>query len=196
MRLASMVDFFNRFRRAVLGIGILVLMGGAIWWVMLNLDTELKTVDILTDGDLALDPALETAAGEQETGGAAFFAGYRLQRERIRDQSIEMLQLLLDNQGADSSAREEAEELLLEVVRLRELELIVENMIRAQGYEDAVFFYHDNLATVLVKELDLDEKSFLQISETVAGAVGVERENSQAMARPKNLNRAVQFGII
>ena len=184
MRLASMVDFFNRFRRAVLGIGILVLMGGAIWWVMLNLDTELKTVDILTDGDLALDPALETAAGEQETGGAAFFAGYRLQRERIRDQSIEMLQLLLDNPGADSSAREEAEELLLEVVRLRELELIVENMIRAQGYEDAVFFYHDNLATVLVKELDLDEKSFLQISETVAGAGGVERENVQVMARP------------
>jgi len=36
----------------------------------------------------------------------------------------------------------------------------------------------------MVKQKDLDEKSFLQITETVAGAVGVERENVQVMARP------------
>jgi len=62
-----------------------------------------------------------------------------LQRERVRDQSIEMLQTLIDNPNAAAAAKEEAEKLLLEIVRQREQELLVENMIKAQGYEDAVF---------------------------------------------------------
>ncbi len=184
MSLESLLEFFKKYQKAVFWICSLALIAGATYWVIQGLETKLRAVDILTDEELTLDEVLETAAAEEEKGGAAFFAGYRLQRERIRDRSIEMLQTLLDNPNADSASREEAEKLLLEIVRLREQELIVENMIRAQGYEDAVFFYHDTLATVMVKERDLDERSFLQISETVAGAVGIERENVQVMARP------------
>jgi len=51
---------------------------------------------------------------------------YRLQRERVRDQSIEMLQTLIDNPNAAAAAKEEAEKLLLEIVRQREQELLVE----------------------------------------------------------------------
>lgn len=184
MSLISLIEFWKKYQKALLWVCSLALIAGATWWVIEGVETKLKAVDILTDEELALDDVLETAAGEGESGGAAFFAGYRLQRERIRDRSIEMLETLLDSPNADSGPREEAEKLLLEIVRLREQELVVENMIRAQGYEDAVFFYHDHLATVMVKETDLDEKSFVQISETVAGAVGVERENVQVMARP------------
>ena len=160
-------------------------MVGATWWIIQGLDKKFESVDILPDEDLTRDPAVKTTADpEIEEGGSAFFVGYRLQRDRVRDQSIEMLQTLLDNPNAGVESKEEAEKLLLEIVRLREQELLVENMIKAQGYEDAVFFYHDEVATVMVKQKDLDEKSFIQITETVAGAVGVERENVQVMARP------------
>ena len=111
----------------------------------------------------------------------AIFVNYRLQRERTVHR---VLQSLLDNPNAGASAKEEAEKMLLDIVQLREQELLVENMVRAQGYEDAVFFYHDEVATVLVKHKGLDEKSFIQIAETVSAAVGVERENIQVMARP------------
>lgn len=183
MSLVDLIDFLDRYRKPIVWICCLALMVGATWWVIQGIEARIDSLDILTDDQLALDPDLETSAGTAE-GSGAFFAGYRLQRERSRDRSLEMLQTLLDDPEAGAGSREEAEKLLLEIVRLREQELLVENMIRAQGYEDAVFFYHENVATVMVKEVELDEESFVQISETVAGAVGVGRENVQVMARP------------
>lgn len=185
MSLVSVLGFLRKYRKPLVWLCCLALMIGATWWVIQGIETKIKAVDIVTDEDLtpgsALEVALETAGAAD---GGAFFAGYRLQRERVRDRSMEMLQTLLDSPNAGAGAREEAEQLLLEIVRLREQELMVENMIRAQGYEDAVFFYREDQATIMVKEADLDERSFIQISETVAGAVGIERENVQVMARP------------
>ncbi|NLA04607.1 MAG: SpoIIIAH-like family protein [Firmicutes bacterium] len=185
MGLASLVDFFSKYRKPVLWIFSLAIMVGATWWVIQGLETKIKSIDILTDEELALDPAAEAAVdGEDKESGNTFFAGYRLQRDRVRDQSLEMLETLLENPNAGAEAKAEAEQLLLEIVRMREQELLVESMIKAQGYEDAVFFYHEEIATVMVKEKDLDEKSFIQITETVSGALGVARENVQVMARP------------
>ncbi len=185
MSLVNLIDFFKKYQKPITWLCCLAIMVGATWWIIQGLETKIKTVDILTDGELTLEPEVKaTTDTESEEGGANFFASYRLQRERVRDQSIEMLQTLIDNPNAAAAAKEEAEKLLLEIVRQREQELLVENMVKAQGYEDAVFFYHDEVATVMVKQKDLDEKSFIQITETVAGAVGVERENVQVMARP------------
>jgi hypothetical protein len=185
MSLVNLIDSFNRFKKPLLWICCLGVMIGATWWVIQGLETKIKTIDILTDEELTLNPAEETAAGsEKGEAGGAFFAGYRLQRERVRDQSVEMLEGLIDNPNSGAEAKAEAEQMLLDIARIREQELIVESMIKAQGYEDAIFFYHEERATVMVKEADLDEKSFIQISETVSGAVGVEREDVQVMARP------------
>lgn len=74
--------------------------------------------------------------------------------------------------------------MLLEIVRMREMELLVENMVKAQGYDDALFFLQDQLATVMVKQKDLDEKSYIEIAEAVASAAGVDREDVQVLARP------------
>lgn len=185
MSLASLADFISKYRKPVIWMFSLAIMIGATWWVIQGLETKIKSIDILTDEELTLDPAAETAAGsEGKESGNAFFAGYRMQRDRVRDQSLEMLETLLDNPNAGAEAKAEAEQLLLEIVRMREQELLVESMIKAQGYEDAVFFYHEEIATVMVKEKELDEKSFIQITETVSGVVGVASEDVQVMARP------------
>lgn len=184
MSLVNLIDYLEKFKKPMLWVCCLGIMIGATWWVIQGLETKIKTIDILTDEELTLDPVQEAAAEGDGAAGGAFFAGYRLQRERVRDQSLEMLQGLIDNPNTGAEAKAEAEQMLLDIARIREQELIVENMIKAQGYEDAVFFYHEERATVMVKETDLDEKSFIQISETVSGAVGVDREDVQVMARP------------
>ena len=178
-----MLIFLHKHRKVVLWLCCLAVMGGATWWFILGLERRLESMDVLTDDDL-LETAAPKEPPESDASGAAFFANYRLQRERTRDRSIEMLQALLDNPNAGASAREEAEKQLLEIVQIRERELVVENMVKAQGYDDAVFFYQDQLATVMVKQDGLDEKSFIQIAEAVAAAAGVEREDVQVMARP------------
>ncbi len=177
------MEFLKRNRKLLLWLCCLALLTGATLWIMQGLENRLESMDVLTD-EFLLEPDLLTAADDDGEGGSAFFVNYRLQRERTRDRSIEMLQALLDNPNAGASAKEEAEAMLLEIVHIRERELIVENMVKAQGYEDAVFFYQDQLATVMVKHEGLDELSFIQIAETVAAAAGVDREDVQVMARP------------
>ncbi|HPU00267.1 MAG: SpoIIIAH-like family protein [Firmicutes bacterium] len=172
-------------RRLLLWLCCLAVMVGVTWWIISGLEERFESIDVITDEKLLeTEAGLPVSGSEVELDEAAFFDHYRLQRERTRDRSIEMLQSILDNPNAGAAAKEEAEKMLLEIVQLREQELVVENMIKAQGYEDAIFFYHDEVATVLVKHKGLDEKSFIQIAETVSAAVGVERENIQVMARP------------
>ncbi len=177
------MGFLKRNRRLLIWLCCLALLAGATLWVIQGLESRLASVDVLTD-DALLEPALFSSLDEVEGEGSAFFVNYRLQRERTRDRSIEMLQALLDNPNAGESAKDEAEGMLLEIVRIREQELIVENMVKAQGYDDAVFFYQDQLATVMVRHEGLDENSFIQIAEAVAAAAGVDREDVQVMARP------------
>ena len=184
MSLVNLIDFFKKYQKPITWLCCLAIMVGATWWIIQGLETKIKTVDILTDGELTLKPEVKATTDTESEEGGANFCQLSAAAERVRDQSIEMLQTLIDNPNAAAAAKEEAEKLILEIVRQREQELLVENMVKAQGYEDAVFFYHDEVATVMVKQKDLDEKSFIQITETVAGAVGVERENVQVMARP------------
>jgi stage III sporulation protein AH len=177
------MDFLKKNRRLILWLCCLAVMIGATWWIIRGLENRFESMDVVTDETL-LEPVVLTAVDNSDEGGSAFFVNYRLQRERTRDRSIEMLQDLLDNPNAGASAKEEAEKMLLEIVQMRERELLVENMVKAQGYDDAVFFYQDQLATVMVKHKDLDEKSFIQIAEAVAAAAGIDREDVQVMARP------------
>ncbi|HOB87170.1 MAG TPA: SpoIIIAH-like family protein, partial [Bacillota bacterium] len=81
-------------------------------------------------------------------------------------------------------SKEEAEAMMLEIIQLMEKELMIENMLKAQGYEDALFFYRNRLATVMVKKKELSEREFLQVTEVVAGALDIEREEVKVIARP------------
>lgn len=175
------MNFIKKYRKLIFWLFCLAVMIGATAWLIQGLEHKLETLDVLTD-DILLEPVPQAGPGGGEE--AAFFVNYRLQRERTRDRSIEMLQALLDNPNSGAAAKEDAEKMLLEIVQMRERELLVENMVKAQGYADAVFFYQDQLATVMVKQESIDEKGFIQIAEAVAAAAGVEREDVQVIARP------------
>lgn len=170
-----------------LWLAIILIVSGATWWVISGLDAELQEgYDVITDDTLVLG----TAVGTYEDGewnydsGGAFFVEYRMQRDRTRAQAVEMLEDVLNNPNASSEAKAEAEAVLLEIIAVMEQELLVENMIKAQGYEDALFFYRNRIATVMIKQAELSEREFVQITETVAGVIGIEREDVQVITRP------------
>ncbi len=172
-------------RKIVWLVSMLLLIGGT-YWVISGLGVEMKAVDeIIPDGDLGSDPVIGRAADEWELDESGlFFVEYRLKRDRVRDQEIEMLNQVLENSHSSQEAKQEAESKLLSIIDLMELELTVENMVRAQGYDDAVFFSGNQQATVLVRKEQLTGQEFVQIAEIVAGAIGVEREDVQVIARP------------
>lgn len=67
------------------------------------------------------------------------------------------------------------------MVELMEKELIIENMLKAQGYADAIFFSGGNGATVMVNAAQLDEEEFWLITDIFAAITGFSRENVQVI---------------
>ena len=164
---------------------LLLILAGATFWVISGLERDIQSsYSVVTDDDL-----LGTLTGLAENGdwgfdqGGAFFVEYRLQRDRVRAQELEMLEDLLNNPNAGASSKEEAENMILELVKLMEQELLIENMIKAQGFEDAIFFYRNRVATVMVKQKEISEVQFVQITEAVSGITGLNREDIQVISR-------------
>lgn len=110
-----------------------------------------------------------------------FFAEYRMERDRVRSQELEMLNEMINNNQVGDETRQEAEDQIMKLVDTMEKELLVENMLKAQGYRDALLFYREQTATVMVESEKLLEEDFMNIAEMVSSITGVPREQVQVI---------------
>lgn len=106
-----------------------------------------------------------------------FFVEYRLERERVRSQEIDVLQQLISNPNTSAEGKIDAENRLLKLQEYMELELTVENAIKAQNFEHAIFIMQEEGALVIVDTKDLTSEQILLLAEIAAGATGLK--NSQ-----------------
>lgn len=127
----------------ILGL-ILVLVVAYVF--LTGVEKEMSRIEIMPDEEIFKPLLADDLAVDPEhwkfDDAAAFFVEYRLERDRVRGQEIEMLNEMIDNPRVGAEARLEAEQQLLHLVDLAERELIVENMLKAQGYKDALLFSH------------------------------------------------------
>jgi stage III sporulation protein AH len=150
-----------------------------------HLEREMSCIEVIPD-----DPHLKPMLAEnfpdlpskwEFDDAQAFFVEYRLERERIRGQEIEMLDEMMNNAQVGEEARREAEQQMLNLTGLMEKELMVENMLKAQGYADALLFAGEGLATIMVCSEKLTEDDFLRIAESASALIGVPREQVQVI---------------
>ncbi len=160
-------------------LAVLVLLAVSVWWIF-QVNEEISKVEILPDAPRVV-PGI--AAGEQAPDSwdinhfRAFFVEYRLQRDRVRSGELEILNQMLANPNISAEGKREAEKQMMALVAVMEKELMVENMLRAKGYKDAVFFFHQGLANVVVDAEKLSDTEFLQIAEMVSSVAGVKMED-------------------
>ena len=86
-----------------------------------------------------------------------YFTIAKLEREKKRDESIEMLTEVLNSQGADQESKENAKKQIELLARFTECEVTAENMIRAKGYSDCVVFMGENVTSIAVMTEGLNE---------------------------------------
>lgn len=171
-------------KNKIMLIGIIV--GLAIIYVLINaLEKEMTLIEVVPDQSLA-SPILaeeppDDPGRENYDGVQAFFVEYRLERDRVRGKELELLNDLVNNASATMESRREAEKQILQLVELMEKELIIENMLKAQGYADAIFFSGGNGATVMVQADYLSEEEFWRIADMIAAIAGFPRENVQVI---------------
>ena len=170
----------------IIWIGSLIFLALATFWLVSNLEKEMSEIEITPDKENMLLKAareLEDPSEWNFDDTKAFIVEYRLERERVRSQELEMLEDIIDNPNASEESKGEAEEKLLHMVELMEKELMIENLIKARGYDDAVFFYRQDMATLLVYGDKITEEEFVRISEMISSLTGVPREEVQVIEK-------------
>lgn len=133
----------------------------------------------------AADPEGATASKPEDfrTTRTDFFVEYRLEREMSRGRQIELLKAVAQDPGADETQRAAAQERLLQITRDLERETSLENILRAKGFRDAVVFFQENRATVVVPDLTSEEQATSIINLAVRGA-GITPEDVMVIGHP------------
>ncbi len=128
----------------------------------------------VSENDNPLNAKLVNSLTEEEimngdvSVSGSFFIDYRLEREASRAENIETLKGITSSEVSSDESINEANEVMIQLVRLSENEMQLENMILAKGYEDCVVFLHDEYVNVLVKTDTLSASQAVQIQDIIS----------------------------
>lgn len=112
-----------------------------------------------------------------------FFAEYRLERDRTRSQQIDLLREIVNNQNSAPETRKEAQRRLLGISQAIDIEMKLENLIRAENFEEAVVFVQDKSATVIVQAPLLTAIDKKRLTEIAVRVTGLNPENIVVIAK-------------
>lgn len=130
---------------------------------------EIRFVDAKTDEGKKITVS--------STESADYFAQARLDKQKSRDESIEVLKSFY--YGGDSTSDELAviSEDVREVSGNIETESKVENLLKAQGFDDAICYLSGSTANIVVRTDGLDNAQAAQIKSTLLGEISLPAEN-------------------
>lgn len=121
--------------------------------------------------------AIETAAA------ASFFSEYRLEREKNRSKEVEMWQDIINSEKAEENFKSMAQQELVKIVALTEKEMIIENLIVARGFDDALVFLTDDSATAIVGAKELTPSNVAQIQDIIVRKTKLDAKNIKIMKK-------------
>ena len=156
-------------------IGALALICGAL---VLNhtLTGDNRSYNDYTDasGDPAVDTGTanvnadnENLAGNVHITESEYFSTAAVNRRRARDESLEVLQLVIDSEDALQESKDSALQSMSKIASQIEQESNIESLIKAKGFEDCIAVVGDGGATVIVASDGLLAGEVAQITEII-----------------------------
>jgi len=162
---------------------------------------DLDTAVIETDGSIAKDQGdkMSTEKSKAENGevdvvtdnnedaieatSSSFFSEYRMEREKNRSKEVEMWEEIINSSSVEETFKNLAQQELVKIVSLTEKEMLIENLIIARGFNDALVFLTDDSATVIVDAKELTPKDVAQIQDIVTRKTKLEARNIKIMKK-------------
>lgn len=118
----------------------------------------------------------EGNGGTEQT--VSSFADFRTERERVRTQELTSIDSIINNENTDTQTLAEAQKMKLELTDTMEKELLIEGLLKAKGFEDAVITISDAAVNVIEKQKDLTKQQVAQVLEIVLREAGdISAEN-------------------
>lgn len=113
----------------------------------------------------------------ETVGNDTYFVSAQLNRQRSRDEALETLQVVIDSSESMPDVKDEALERMINIASDIETEAIVEEMIKAKGFEECIAVISGENINVIVKSPGLLTNEVAQITEIVTEETGFLPEN-------------------
>ncbi len=123
-----------------------------------TVDAENDEVKMLGEAEL-----VETVAKDVET----YFSECRLNKQQTRDEALELLQKVADSAESTNEVREKANNDLIDMARVTEVESTIENLVKAKGFADCMVHIGEDSVNVVVATQGLSNEQAAQINEIV-----------------------------
>ncbi len=143
----------------------------------------LKEEQDITQANNQVEDMVKSKEVEQQTAAIDYYVEYKLERDRIRDERQEMLRQIINNPETGLEMRQQAQKEVVGISQNIEKEMVIENLIKAKGFEDAVLFMDHDAAHVVVKAKSLDEGQLVKIADVVSRNMDIASENVTIIAK-------------
>ena len=117
------------------------------------------------------------AEAKNESDSDSYFTSAQLNRQRSRDEALETLQVVIDSSETMPDVKDEALDRMITIASEIETEALVEEMIKAKGFEDCLAVMTGENINVIVKTPGLLTGEVAQITEIVMEETGLTAEN-------------------
>ena len=126
----------------------------------------------------------ETTPPLQNNGaGYNYFDAYRDNRQSVREIEQKYVKTLCDGGDVSSEIREAAQQELIKITQTMEKELLLEGLIKAKRFEDAVVFISDDSVTVVIKAQNLKDSDVTKVLKIITANTSVLAENVSVISR-------------
>lgn len=134
-----------------------------------------------TDGSGNKNP--DGDASKPDNSADSYFSSVQVNRQRTRDEAIEVLQSVVENAASTEAAKNDALAQISKLAGVMEAEANIETLIIAKGFAECVAVISEDGASIVVKSEGLNPAQISQINEIVYAQAGIEPVNIKIIER-------------
>ncbi|MBO5039639.1 MAG: SpoIIIAH-like family protein [Clostridia bacterium] len=156
-----------------------LVIGGAVW-----VNVALFTAGTKETGGSAGNIVVDGNGSDNVNEVDSFFASTQIERQRSRDEAIEVLQLVVENPEALDESKVVAMQEISKIASAIENEGKIESLVTAKGFEKCIAVISDSGCNVIVKTSSaLMPNQVAQIQEIVYEQAGILPVNTKIIEK-------------
>ena len=132
---------------------------------------------------VGMQPGDGQSQGTVQDAADTYFASVQVNRQRSRDEALEVLQGVVDNEASTQTAKDEALAEINKLAKVMEAEANIETLVVAKGFSECVAVISGDSASIVVKSEGLQAAQISQINEIVYEQSGILPVNVKIIER-------------
>lgn len=144
---------------------------------------------LFSNNDKTVDPPADTGTSGNvtDTGNTdptdGYFSATQVSRQRARDEALEVLQSVVDNENADEATKTGALKEIADLAAAMEAEANIESLVLSKGFSQCVAVINGDSCSVVVNGGELQEQQISQINEIVYEQAGILPTNIRIITK-------------